>query len=135
MLDKAMATVIATAAACAAAVMAVFATGFAVYALVLPTAGPAGAAAIVAVIAALAVGLFALVTMLRARAHERERERENAALQAQMMDEMPLGLGDFARDRPMVTLAVTALGGILAARHPALARDLISIVARFGGRR
>jgi hypothetical protein len=39
-----------------------------------------------------------------------------------------------ARERPIVTLAVTALGGLLAARHPTLARDLLSLVARFGGR-
>ena len=44
------------------------------------------------------------------------------------------GLGDIARDRPLVTLAVTALGGLLAARHPTLARDLIAIVARFSRR-
>lgn len=131
MLDKAMATVIAAAAACAAAVMAVFATGFAIYALILPTAGPAGAAAIVALIAALGVALFALVVVMRARA----REREQAALQAEVMDELPMGLGEIARERPIVTLAVTALGGVLAARHPTLARDLIAIVARFGGRR
>lgn len=131
MLDKAMATVIAAAAACAAAVMAVFATGFAIYALILPTAGPAGAAAIVALIAAFGVALFALVVVMRARA----REREQAALQAEVMDELPMGLGEIARERPIVTLAVTALGGVLAARHPTLARDLIAIVARFGGRR
>jgi len=131
MLDRAMATVIATAAACAAAVMAVFATGFAIYALIAPTAGPAGAAAIVALIATLGVALFAVVVALRSR----QRERENAALQAEVMDELPLGLGDIARERPIVTLAITALGGVLAARHPTLARDLIAIVARFGGRR
>lgn len=134
MFDRAMATVISTAAASAAAVMAVFALGFAIYALIEPTAGPAGAAAIVALIATLGVGLFALFVAMRNRKREAEREREAAALQAQVMDEMPLGLGDIARDRPIVTLAVTALGGILAARHPTLVRDLIGIVARFGRR-
>jgi hypothetical protein len=126
--------VISTAAASAAAVMAVFASGFAIYALILPTAGPAGAAAIVALIATLGVALFALAVSMRARAREQEREREAQALQAEVLDELPLGLGDIARDRPIVTLAVTALGGILAARHPSLVRDLIGIVARFGRR-
>jgi hypothetical protein len=134
MFDRAMATVISTAAASAAAVMAVFASGFAIYALIEPTAGPAGAAAIVALIATLGVALFALFVTMRNRKREVEREREAAALQAQVMDEMPLGLGDIARERPIVTLAVTALGGILAARHPTLVRDLIGIVARFGRR-
>jgi hypothetical protein len=131
MLDKALATVIATAAACAAAVMAVFAGGFAIYSLVLPSAGPAGAAGIVALIASLAVGGFAVFVMLRSR----RRERDAAIAQAQVVDELPLGLGEIARERPIVTLAITALGGILATRHPTLARDLIAIVARFGGRR
>ena len=134
MFDRAMATVISTAAASAAAVMAVFASGFAVYALIEPTAGPAGAAAIVALIATLCVALFALFVTMRNRQREAEREREAQALQAEVMDELPLGLGDIARERPIVTLAVTALGGILAARHPTLARDLIAIVARFGRR-
>ncbi|QGZ94550.1 hypothetical protein [Terricaulis silvestris] len=134
MFDRAMASVISTAAASAAAVMAVFASGFAIYALILPTAGPAGAAAIVALIATLGVALFALFVTMRNRKRELEREREAAALQAEVMDELPLGLGDIARERPIVTLAVTALGGILAARHPSLARDLIGIVARFGRR-
>jgi hypothetical protein len=131
MFDRAMANVIATAAACAAAVMAVFALGFALYALVLPIVGAAGAAAIVALVAALGVALFALFVAMR----RKREEREAAALQARVMDEMPLmGLGDLARDRPMVVLAVTALGGLLAARHPSLARDLIGIVARFSRR-
>lgn len=134
MFDRAMATVISTAAASAAAVMAVFSSGFAIYALILPTAGPAGAAAIVALIATLGVGLFALVVAMQNRKRELEREREAAALQAQVMEEMPLGLGDIARDRPIMTLAITAVGGILAARHPTLVRDLIGIVARFARR-
>lgn len=131
MFDRAMAVVIATAAACAAAVMAVFACGFAIYALVLPTAGPAGAAAIVALIATLAVAGFALVIVLRSRA----RERQAAVAQAELMDDLPMGLGDIARDRPLVTLGITALSGLLAARHPTLVRDVISIIARFSGRR
>lgn len=134
MLDRAMATVIATAAACAAAVMAVFALGFALYALIVPSLGAAGASAVVALVAALGVALFALIAVMRARA----RDREAAAVQAEVMDELPAlsFAADFARERPLVTLAVSALGGILAARHPHLARDVIGLVARFNaGRR
>jgi protein-S-isoprenylcysteine O-methyltransferase Ste14 len=130
MFDKAMAAVIATAAACAAAVMAVFATGFAIYALIEPSLGQAWAAAIVALLAALGVAIFALVVTMRAR----KRERETAVAQAELLDELPMGLGDIARERPLLTLGITALGGILAARHPSLVRDLIGIVARFSRR-
>jgi len=130
MFDKAMAAVIATAAACAAAVMAVFATGFALYAVILPMLGPAWAAAIVALVAALCVAIFALLASMRAR----KREHETAVAQAELLDELPMGLGDIARERPLMTLGITALGGLLAARHPSLVRDLIGIVARFGRR-
>lgn len=127
MFDRAMAAVVATAAAAAAVVMIVFALGFALYALVEPSVGAAAAAAIVALAAALLVAVFALITAYRKRQHEREA----AIAQAQLMDDLPLGLGDIVRERPLVTLAVTALGGLLAARHPTLMRDLIHIAARF----
>ena len=82
---------------------------------------------IVALASALLVAVYAVVATLRAR----KRERETAVAQAELMDELPLGLGDIARDRPLLTLGITALGGLLAARHPTLARDLLHIVARF----
>ncbi|MBX3430627.1 MAG: hypothetical protein KF779_13680 [Hyphomonadaceae bacterium] len=127
MFDRAMAAVVATAAAAAAVVMIVFALGFSLYALIEPNVGAAAASAIVALSAALFVALFALLAAFRKRQHEREA----AIAQAELMDELPMGLGDIVRDRPLVTLAVTALGGILAARHPTLMRDLIHIAARF----
>ncbi|MGD9980920.1 MAG: hypothetical protein AB7H66_08180 [Hyphomonadaceae bacterium] len=130
MFDRAMAAVVATAAASAAVVMVVFALGFSLYALLEPAVGAAAAAAFVALAAALMVTVVALIAAHRAR----KRDREAAIAQAQLMDELPLGLGDIARERPLVTLAVTALGGLLAARHPTLVRDLIAIVARFGRR-
>jgi protein-S-isoprenylcysteine O-methyltransferase Ste14 len=129
--DRAMAAVVATAAASAAVVMVVFALGFALYALIEPSVGQAAAAAFVALAAALVVAIFALITALRAR----KREQEAAIAQAQLMDDLPLGLGDIARERPILTLGITAISGLLAARHPTLVRDLIAIVARFGGRR
>lgn len=130
MFDRAMAAVVATAAASAAVVMVVFALGFSLYALIEPQVGAAAAAAFVALAAALLVTIAALIAAYRAR----KREREAAIAQAQLMDDLPLGLGDIARDRPLITLAVTAVGGLLAARHPTLVRDVISIVARFGRR-
>ncbi|MFO1016372.1 MAG: hypothetical protein U1E03_02170 [Hyphomonadaceae bacterium] len=130
MFDRAMATVVATAAACAAVVMAVFAFGFAIYAVLVPYTGEPGAAAIVALVAALVVAIFALIATLRAR----KRERETQVAQAELLDELPLGLGDIARDRPLMTLGITAAAGLLAARHPTLVRDMIHIVARFSRR-
>jgi hypothetical protein len=130
MFDRAAGALIATVAAGAAAALAVFSGGFALFALIEPTAGPAGAAAIVALAATLLVASYALLAAHRAR----ERAREVEVAQAELMDELPTGLGDLARERPMVTLAVTVLGGVLAARHPQLVRDVISIAARFGRR-
>lgn len=130
MFDRAMAAVVVTAAASAAVVMAVFALGFSLYALIEPTIGAAGAAAIVALVAALAVSVFALVNMLRAR----QRERETAVAQAQLMEELPANFGGLAREHPLLTLAVSAVAGVIAARNPGLLRDLVAIVARFGRR-
>lgn len=128
MFDRAAAAMIAVVVACSAAALAVFAGGFALYALVEPTAGAAGAAGLVALAAALLVGGYAFIAAERAKSKAREAE----TAQAQLMDELPMGLGDFARDRPLAALAVTVLGGALAARHPRLTRDLLAIVARFG---
>ncbi len=130
MFDRAAANIIATATACAGAAMAVFALGFAVYALAEPHFGPPGSAALVAAIGALLVALYALYAHMRAKAKEREAE----LAQAQLAESLPLGLGHLTRDHPLAALAVSAIGGLIAARHPRLSRDLISIVARLTGR-
>ncbi|MEQ1490418.1 MAG: hypothetical protein ABL932_07710 [Terricaulis sp.] len=127
MFDRAMAAVVTTAAAAAAVVLIVFALGFALYATLEPQYGQAAAAAFVALTAALIVTLFALGVAWR----RRKQEREAAIAQAQLMDDLPLGLGDIVRERPIAALAVTAIGGLLAARHPTLMRDLIHLAARF----
>src|SRR5512134_2094644 len=126
MFDRAKLAVIVTVAFAAAAATAVFAAGFALFALLEPGVGRAGAAAIVALVAALAVALYALAAQLRVQTQRREGERA----QEQLMAELPHSLGDFARQRPMLTLAATAVAGMLAARYPALARDLLAIAAR-----
>lgn len=128
MFDRAFSRVVAVAAASAAAVMAVFAAGFSLYALILPQVGAAGASAIVALVAALAVALFALVAALRARSREREAEIARAELEANM----PHSLGGFAADRPLLTLAISAAGGLLATRYPRLTRDLMAMLNRAG---
>lgn len=132
MFDRAVTRVVAVAAASAAAVMAVFAAGFALYALVLPSAGAAGAAAIVALVATLLVALFAAFTAYRVHKQEREAEASRQGLMNALPIEM---LGDVVRERPLVSLAATALVGMVAARNPGLVRDLVALVARFGAPR
>lgn len=130
MFERASANLIATFMACAAAVVAVVAAGFTVYALALPYWGEAGAAAATAGAAAALTIACALFTHYRAKAREREAE----AAQAQMMNALPLNLGDVARDHPVVSVIASLVAGALAARHPRLSRDLISIIARFTAR-
>ncbi|MDX2276310.1 MAG: hypothetical protein NW206_12735 [Hyphomonadaceae bacterium] len=127
MFERASANMLATIAACAAVVVAVVAAGFAVYALALPYWGPAGAAAATAAAAALLVGACALFTHHQAKA----KEREAALAQENMMRALPLSIGDLARDHPIASVVATLVAGLVAARHPRLSRDLISIVARF----
>lgn len=130
MFERAASSILATTAACAAAALAVFASGFALYAFVEPALGPPGAAAVVAALAALAVAAFALFSHHRVKQREQESEGARAAL----LDALPLGLGDLARERPIATLIASILGGAVAARHPRLVRDLISIIARVSDR-
>jgi hypothetical protein len=129
MFDRAKLAVTATAALAAAAMVAVFAAGFALYALIEPAVGRAGAAAIVSLAAALAIALFALAAALRAQTQRREAEH----IRADLMDELPANLGDLARDRPLLTVTAAAIVGVLAARHPALLRDVLAIVSRLKG--
>lgn len=133
-IDRALAAAITTAAAAAAAVLAVFAAGFALYALLEPIIGPAGAAGAVAFTAALCLGVFALITQQRARQREREAALARAEMEAHMAEQLPFNFGAIARDRPLVMLALTAVSGLVAARNPALVRDLSALISRFTGR-
>lgn len=126
MIDRAASTVISMAAIGASAAMGVFAVGFAVYALAEPYVGPAWAAAIVAGLSALVVGIYALVMTLKAR----EKERQQALVQASLLDALPLGLGNIARDHPIAALLVSLVGGAVAARNPRLVGDLVHLFAK-----
>ena len=129
MFDRALSRVVAVAAASARRPSWLCSrAGFALYALAGAYVGAAGAAAIVALVAALAVALFALFAALRARASANARKLPR---RRNIMSNLPAGLGDLVRDRPMASLAVTLIGGVVAARHPGLARDLIALAARF----
>lgn len=127
MLERATDDLIAIAIAVAASVLTVFAAGFAIYAALLPSIGSAWAATVVAGLAAAVVGVFALLAHFRAQKKERDRQQA----ESELMTQIPMmNVGDMARERPLVALGVTLLSGALAARHPKMARDLISIIAR-----
>lgn len=126
MIDRAASTVITMAAIGASVAMGVFAIGFGVYAFAEPYVGPAGAAAIVAGLSALVVGIYAIALVLKAR----ERERQQAAAQASLLDALPLGLGNIAREHPIAALAVSLVGGAIAARNPRLVGDLVHLFAK-----
>ena len=126
MIDRAASTVITMAAIGASAVMGVFAVGFGVYAFAEPYVGPAWAAAIVAGLSASVVGIYALVATLKAR----EKERQQAVVQASLLDALPLGLGNVARDHPIIALVVSLVGGAVAARNPRLVGDLVHLFAK-----
>jgi len=126
MIDRAASTMITMAAIGASAAMGVFAVGFAVYAAAEPYVGPAWAAAIVAGLSGLVVGIYALVMTLKAR----EKERQQAVAQANLLDALPLGLGNVAREHPIAALLVSLVGGAVAARHPRLVGDLVHLFAK-----
>jgi hypothetical protein len=63
------------------------------------------------------------------RAHE--RARASAAAQAELIAQFEGGVGHIAERHPAVTLLVTVIGGVLATRHPQLARDFLAVMARF----
>jgi hypothetical protein len=125
MFDRAAIALAGAAALCAVAALGVAAAAFAIYALAAPSIGSAGAAALVAAIAAVIVGAFAVG--LELRRHQREREAE--AARASLMGLIPEDLGAFARERPVISLFVSLLGGAVVARHPSLARDIIALLA------
>ncbi|MGE0827735.1 MAG: hypothetical protein AB7O04_00085 [Hyphomonadaceae bacterium] len=122
MFERATASLIAISATCAAAALAVFAAGFALYALALSWLPPAGAAAIVAAVAAGFAG--ATAWLMRERAERRRLQAE--AEGARMLGALPAELAGFLADRPIATLAVSLVGGLVAARNPTLLRDLLA---------
>ena len=130
MLDRAALALILVTAACAIAALGVLAGGAALYLWIAPSAGPAGAAGIVALIALLLVLFMAVAALLRSR----QRARETEEVQAEVMDALPQGFTSLAGDRPILTLAASVIGGVLIARYPSIARDLMSVLARFNNR-
>lgn len=130
MMERLFEQVIAVAAIAAASALAVFAAGFALYALMLHWLPPAGAAAVVAGFAALfATGVAAFV---RGRGERRKLMEEVARVRG-LKSASPEDIAGWLGEHPLVTLAVSALGGFLATRHPTLAGEIIAALR--GGRR
>lgn len=127
MFERATDDIIALAMAAAAAVVAVVAAAFALYAYFEPIVHPAWAATIVSGTALVLVGALALAAGIRARIKQHAAEEA----QAELAKQLPLNIADLARDHPFAALAMSVVGGAVAARHPKLARDLLSLVTRF----
>lgn len=121
MFDKALSSLIGITIICAAAALAVFAGGFALYAVVLPVVGPAGAAAVVAGVAALVVMLAGVIRVMRAH----EREREALLARQELAHGLPEPIRGLMQDHPLTAVAVTVLGGVVAARNPRIIREVI----------
>lgn len=122
MFDRLTSSLVTGAAICAASALAVFAAGFALYAVLLPYLSPAGAAGCVAAAAALLAAIVAWWSKERAERRRLEAEAE----QAQLVGALPSEIAGFVADRPLVTLAISLVGGFLAARQPGLIREIIS---------
>ena len=126
MIGKTALAIAALAALVAASALLVWALAFAVYFSFVDRVGPAGAAGIVAGIDFFVIALgFAIARLLSAMKHkEEEREEE---------DEPPSMFGLFAdaiKEKPILTLAVSALTGFAAIKNPSLFKDLIHDVLR-----
>lgn len=122
MFDKALNSLISVTIVCASAALAVFAAGFALYALALPQLGPAGAAAVVAALAALLVAIVGAVRLLRSK----DKEREAALAQSELTSAFPEPIRGLMQRHPLAAIAVTVLGGLVAARNPRIIRELVS---------
>jgi hypothetical protein len=116
--------------------MAVFAAGFALYALLLAWLTPAGSAAC---LAAAAAGFAAIAgAILRGRVERRRLMEEVERARAAAAGPQPLAASSTApedisgwlSEHPLVAVAVSALGGFLATRHPTLAGEIIAALRR-----
>lgn len=105
--------------------MLVWAAGFALYFAVEGSAGPARAAGVLAGVDFLAIALgFGIARIMSAMKHHEEEEEE---------EEPPSILslfGDAIKEKPLITLAVSALTGFAAVKNPSLFKDLIGDVLR-----
>lgn len=114
----------AVAAAAAAAALAVWAGGFALYSLIAPQLGAPAAAGVVAAVAAIGAALSALLSSRKPQASYARAEVVQSVA-SPLATLAPLGLVATAfRERPLVSLGLTVLAGVVAARQPQLVREV-----------
>jgi hypothetical protein len=114
----------AAAAIAAAAALFVWAAGFSLYFVFEKSLGPAAAAAIVAAVDALILGGgFLIAYLLGRRKEEAEKEEEEGTSLVTIF-------ADAIKDRPVVTLLMSAVTGFAAVRNPQLFRDLLGDLLR-----
>jgi divalent metal cation (Fe/Co/Zn/Cd) transporter len=116
--------IVAVAAVAAAAALAIWGAGFALYALMEPRVGAAAAAGIVSAIAALGVAWFAWRAAGRVEQESLKVDVVQAA-PSSLATIAPLGLVAAAfRERPLMSLGLTVLAGVIASRQPHLVREV-----------
>ncbi|MDP1911356.1 MAG: hypothetical protein Q8K85_23910 [Hyphomicrobium sp.] len=115
---------VAVAAFAAAAALAVWAAGFALFAFTEPLIGAPAAAGVVSAIAAVSVALFAWHSA--GKAEEKSAQVEVVQSVASPLTAVaPLELVAAAfRERPLVSLGLTVLAGVVASRQPHLVREV-----------
>ncbi len=131
MIGKTALALIAAAVLAATAALFVWAAGFAIFFALDQSVGPALAAAITAGVAALALALVFVAFADRARHKREEKER----VHAETASHMPAFLAPFANvlhDKPLVSLGLSMLTGLVATRHPSLLRDVLAAVTVMG---
>jgi hypothetical protein len=126
LIGKTALAIAALAALVSASALLVWASGFALYFTFEDRFGPAGAAGIVALVDLLVIilgfGVARLITVLKNKEEEEEEEEAPPSI---------LNLfGDAIKEKPILTLAVSALTGFAAIKNPSLFRDLIGDVLR-----
>lgn len=120
---------VAVAAVAAAAALAVWSAGFALYALTEPRLGVAAAAGIVSAAAIVGVALFAWSAADRVKQESREIEVV-AAAPSPLAPIAPLELvAATFRERPLLSLGLTVVAGVIASRQPHFVREVARALA------
>lgn len=106
----------------AASALSVIALACALFALVKPIVGDAGAYAIIALIAALLAGLGAFILT-----HEANEDKDG---DGKPDHSFQVGIADLIRTRPGAALGLSVVLGLLAAKNPRFAMEMMSFAKR-----
>jgi hypothetical protein len=126
LIGKTALAIAALAALVAASTMLVWSAGFALYFAIEGSAGPARAAGVLAgvdfLVIAIGFGIAKIMSAIKHREEEEEEEEEAPSILSLF--------GDAIKEKPLITLAVSALTGFAAVKNPSLFKDLIGDVLR-----